>query len=712
MPLNRNSWVVDLLGWHSHDRGGVRVPFSERGGNPLRDASENRVVVDTGLLQRLREIVRRLATGDPAPRWLFLVGGPGNGKSEAVEQFLSVLDQQFGCEGQLVGLLRDQFNGQGLVPWRVDLAGQAIQALPDRFKRDVGRLVVVQDASASTSPRQDAADILARFLDDLLDLLTSPPPLPVFICCVNRGLLARALKAAHEVQAEPAVRELIQGLIRATALGSEALGEQRPSCWPLELPDPRLSGLVACWPLDMESHLLPSEAGGMSPSPIRQVLDVAVAEGRWEIQGACGNCDDAHLCPFRNNAATLRQGAAMDSLLSILRRGELAAGKRWGFRDTFGLTAELLVGEWADFGGAAHPCDWVHAMAQQCSGDGPPADRAEPAYELTRRLYHQALFPVHSIVALRDETRSVAAARNMPTTLALADAVDGELGPTSTQTHHIRRFLLDSIAPVLDPALLSPHREDHPLAEVEDAYSQSVELGNAAWPATAPMSAAEPLFLSLAATAEAEWDVLSRESSQVAAAFRFLRTLASVVAKRSIGVRLGFHGNEDYLQAYENTIRDEDALDELRDALQVLLGGREFTFDLLESYGQPRAGQPPLVSFQTAGLPVRPFVAAPSSQDSRPAHDLPSIQVEGYSVPLTYELYVALRLRRDGCAASSLPASVRAALDRIRHRYAGSLSRKRDLFLQRQAEIVIRGHGRVVVAPGGAAPRFRPERPA
>jgi hypothetical protein len=704
---NRNAWVIELLTWHSHDRGGVRVPFSERGGNPLRDSSGNRIVVDTGLLHRLREVAHDLGQGAPAPRWLFLVGGPGNGKSEAVEQFLSAVDQEFACDGRLIDLLRAQFNGQKLVPWRVDLSGRALEALPEAFRRHVGRLVVVQDASASTSPRQDAADILATFLDDLLDLITSPPPLPVFICCVNRGLLARALKAAHDTEAEGAVRDLIQGLIRATALGSDALGERRPSCWPLELPDSRLAGVVACWPLDMESLLLPVDAGGTDPSPIRQVLDVAVAEDRWEQPGSCADCDDAELCPFRNNAATLRQVAAMDSLLSLLRRAELAASKRWGFRDTFGLTAELLVGEWADFGDATHPCDWVHEKSGLCKQDDPTPGRAEAAYELTTRLYPQALFPLRAVGGLPEEARSVADSRNMPITVEIDDAIGGKLDAASSQTHHSRRFLIESVGPVLDPALLSPHRDDHPLGEIEDGYSQSVELGNAAWPASAPMFAAEPILLAEVAKAEAEWDVLSRESSQVGLALRFLRTLSSVVAKRSIGARLGFHGNEDYLRDYENTLRDEDALDRLRDALQVLLGGRQFTFDLLESYGQPRAGKTPLVSFQTAGLPVRPFVAAPRSHHSRPAHDLPSIQVQGYAVPLTYELYAALRLRSDGCAASSLPASVRAALDRIRHRYAGSLSKKRELFIERQAEIIIRGHGRIVVPPGGEAPRFR-----
>lgn len=87
MPRNENPWVSELLTWHGHDRGGVRVPFQGHMGNPLNG------VVETSLIKKLKQLAFDLMKGTPGtPRWIFLIGGPGNGKSEAVEVFIRELD--------------------------------------------------------------------------------------------------------------------------------------------------------------------------------------------------------------------------------------------------------------------------------------------------------------------------------------------------------------------------------------------------------------------------------------------------------------------------------------------------------------------------------------------------------------------------------------------------------------------------------------------
>ena len=53
MGFARNQQVVDLLGWHGHSAGGVRIPFSKTMGRPLRD-----VVVKTAIVDRLNAAFR------------------------------------------------------------------------------------------------------------------------------------------------------------------------------------------------------------------------------------------------------------------------------------------------------------------------------------------------------------------------------------------------------------------------------------------------------------------------------------------------------------------------------------------------------------------------------------------------------------------------------------------------------------------------------
>ncbi|MHB8618716.1 MAG: hypothetical protein ACYDAG_03955 [Chloroflexota bacterium] len=707
MPLNQNPWVIELLSWHGHERGGVRVPFKVDGGNPLRDAAGNPIVIATDLIGRLRALARQIALGEPAPRWVFLVGGPGNGKSEAVQDFLVSLDRELKADGALVDLLQQLFTPDPLVRWRVDVDTSMAASLPQSFVQRVGRLIIVQDASASDRPMDDAAAVLASFLDDLLDLLTSPPPLPLFVCCVNRGLLARALRSAQQSGASPELLELVRDLVRATALGSDALSGERLSCWPIEVAGGNLDGLVACWPLDVESLLLGVENGGIDPSPIDQVIETATQQDGWNVSDRCQTCDDSDLCPFFQNANSLEDPQRRGQLTSLLRRGELAVGRRWNFRDTFSLTAELLVGSWPDFDGVDHPCEWVHKSSALSRDETREiGSRAAALYALTSRLFVHALFPVSPTGRLAPGPRELASQKGFDTTLGVDSAIVPQL--QSIPTHYVRTLLAEAISPRMDPALLSPQDNGHPLALLEDAYSQSVALGNAAWPGNSSPYPSEAMFLQIVQGGEDEWDLLSRDSAQVSGALRFLRNLASVLAKRSVGTRIGAHANEGYLRDYERSIRDESALDDLLDALQALLGDGGFRFNALESFGQPRSDADWQINLQGTSVPVEPISPAPRGGGTLPAHDLPAIHILGYSVPLTFDLYLALRLRRDGCAEGSLPASVRAAIDRIRHRFAGALCRDQDRFTSRSAEFLVKDRGRILVTRRNEPPKFRP----
>ena len=51
--------VSELLTWHGHDRGGVRVPFHATMGNPLR------TVLDTYLIKKLKRLAFDLINGTP-----------------------------------------------------------------------------------------------------------------------------------------------------------------------------------------------------------------------------------------------------------------------------------------------------------------------------------------------------------------------------------------------------------------------------------------------------------------------------------------------------------------------------------------------------------------------------------------------------------------------------------------------------------------------
>src|SRR5262249_22199983 len=88
-PSDRKNapFPAGLLGWAGHRAGGVRRLFDEGSGRPGNQ------VFRTNLLHRLGEWVGQIASGEhTAPRVLLLVGGPGNGKTEAIEETARLLD--------------------------------------------------------------------------------------------------------------------------------------------------------------------------------------------------------------------------------------------------------------------------------------------------------------------------------------------------------------------------------------------------------------------------------------------------------------------------------------------------------------------------------------------------------------------------------------------------------------------------------------------
>ncbi|WP_441253483.1 hypothetical protein [Bradyrhizobium sp. 613_E4_N2_2] len=626
------------------------------------------------------------------PRWIFLVGGPGNGKSETVEDFLKSLDSELGLRGALCSLLEQRFGAGNILPRKVEVLPHDLGAAGAPFSARVGRLVVVQDATATETALGNAASELAN---DLADLLTYPDrPLPVFIACANRGLLARAMNEAFRAfGADNPVTTLLRDVIQASSLGRETLGA-RKRCWPLE-GDERF----ACWPLDIESLLLADPSG----KPFERILTKAIAAEQWELPDRCSDCTSREYCPFRQNAEWLRDDQTRGNLLLILRHGELARGQRWNFRDSFSLVAELLVGQWSDFASSSHPCDWVHEAVGHLQT---ATDAARYALPLVMRLYGNAMFRGANMAraAIAFEDKRKIDSETHPVTAALVFALTTVA--TGGSTKSIREMLENEYAR-LDPATTTPPDSTHPLRSVEDAFCQSVDQGQIAANQALSLSPIENLLLETFDKAESEWDLLARDTRLAVAAVGFLRKLAGILAKRSVAVRFGYHALDRLLADYEAALRDGSRLGKIREVLSPLLGGPEFLFNLVEIIGQPtaEARSRPVVGLQglPPGLRTHP---APSSTATTPGHDMPCIEIADlkYRIPLTFDFYMALQLRKDGCAGSSLPASVRAALDRVRHRYAGAMCRDEDRFLDGRTFIAVSGEYKIGVSAAGSPP--------
>jgi hypothetical protein len=644
-------------------------------------------------MQRLHQLSKFIASGKESPRWIFLIGGPGNGKSETVQDFLTRLDEDLDMQGRLRNLLADKFRPNPLSPRRVVIESADLASAPGNFAARVSRLIVVQDATATDDASGNAAEQLVL---DISDVLKSQGMPPLFVVCANRGLLSRSLREALQKRGvDDPVTKLLVELIQASSIGFGASYRKKnnPTCWPL-VSEPR----AACWPLDLESLLV---APGTSQFPAEQVFMAAVRNEDWNI---CSDCDSAPQCPFRQNATWLQDQDIRRSYLKILRRGELYTGQRWNFRDLFSLVAETIVGQWSDFEPSSNPCDWVHEQVNQIARTPSVPVEIVSTYTLLRRPYPHALFPrVYPKVADIYEGNE-----NLSGCEISRAVIDAIATPDRSTTKPIHEVLLGDYAG-LDPAISTPSAKDHVLREIEDEYSQSIELGNATgYPPS--LSLLENRFLKLLEQAEAEWgkELLGRRSFQAFHVVHLLRKLACTTVKRSVGVRLGHHAYEEYLAEFEVLIRDTQKLTRIKDTLQSLLGERELAFNVLESFGQPQTEEAKELEEQIALKSVRTGIRttqAPPIAGPLPAHDVPFFEIgSDYRVPITFDFYLALCLRNEGCSSSSLPASVRAAIDRVRHQYAGELCRDKGKIVDGITSITIGKQKKIELSDEDAEP--------
>lgn len=211
--LEGAQYPAALVDWAGHHSGGVKRLLDEKSGQP------NKQLLRTNLLSRLQNWANRLPTeASTSPRIVLLVGGPGNGKTEAIECTIRWLDESLGCNGRLVDELSKAFHPS---------PGSAV---PRLARVDAGRLArrddslsidIVQDASATSGHEGNTAPAL--LIDELTRLLDGPST-QAYLCCVNRGVLDDALIHAIDNNLEQA-RSLLEAITRAVSLAYDA-----PSC--------------------------------------------------------------------------------------------------------------------------------------------------------------------------------------------------------------------------------------------------------------------------------------------------------------------------------------------------------------------------------------------------------------------------------------------------------------------------------------------------
>lgn len=681
--LQQPRFPKEFIEWAGHHSGGVKRLFDDLSGRPGRE------LLRTSLITRLERWTIDVAAGSlGTPRILLLVGGPGNGKTEAIEHTIKYLDQSLGAAGRLVAQLARDFHPPVGVPVprtvRVD-AGSL--ALPVRELE----LAIVQDASAKAGGGGRAAPEL--LLDELSELLAETGP-SFYLCCVNRGVLDDALVLALD-RGRGEEQALLETIAQSVSLSATPA-----SCWPLDgYPQ------VAIWPMDAESLLVTPSDGFRAPAAT--LLDHVTDGQHWPT---AGTCVAGARCPFCYSQSILSREEHRDSLLRILRWYELASGKRWSFRDLFSLVSYLLAGtEHGIQGAKGGPCAWAEALARQddASKQAPKAKRSDLAaiFHLATSGYQHALFHRwdHGIVATLGQDLKE---------LGLGDH-DQQVLRTLQGLHHFllerkKPYLpatigavLDDLAGLMDPALASPDgsvalsgRTTTMLWDLDSRFSRSLADGVEFVGKRQVLSVNELDLLKRLVAADQLLSLPIVRKKRPAAAGRVQRTIrdfACRLVRRSVCTRSAVVADATTLQSFQLVVEDGQGqrLYEVAKQVKNLLNEKNgFEVSLTTTFGQPLPPRQRQAILVVQPQPVRPL---PLVTKGRPHPPLRFLQVgQGSSaqpVALTYDLFRAVEELEKGLAVASLPRTVVALLDTTRARLAGPIVRDPEVLADARIRI-------------------------
>ena len=656
----------NLLEWSGHRSGGVRKPFYGLSGRPCKD------VIKTPLLDKMDVWAKQVAAAESgAPKTLFLIGGPGNGKTETVEQLLLLLDSALGCEGRLLRNFEIKFKG--------DMDHPTPRLVEVKIGKHIApaklsKIIVVQDASMTdpSRPRKSPPQLL---VEDTIGQLADGHD-TIYIACINRGILDDALIEANATN-QTAVHKFLETVVSSIELKASPI-----PCWPL-----RGYPGVAVWPMDMES-LLHDPSGKLVDSPAGQVLRIALKVEKWP---AAGTCVAGSRCPFCGTSELLQKEESQTALLQILRWNELATGKRWSFRDLFSLYSYLLAGTAREHDGkVTDPCQWAAEVYKSSITTSTTLSiiRLKAPFILVGSLYQHAIFnqwqrPAR--LSLRKDIQDLNMLQD-PGIMGLFHFITGSNESSITSTLHKQ---LEMINDMLDPALANPldkislsARELELGKDIDARFSQSVREGLDQCRRQLHQLEVD-LLDRLAKTDEWLSDSAIRQVRPAAAKRlqNLVRDFACRMVRRSLGTTHAVVRDREALREYQLIV--EGSAEPIHRAVRKVEGllnqHDRFIITLNSTFGQPALPPSRRAVLSTGKQKVRAF---DYDGAGRPSSVLPFLRIgnakDPQALPLTYDLFRAVRDLELGLLPASLPRPVVALIDTSRAKLAGHLVRDEE----------------------------------
>lgn len=654
----------ELLNWAGHKRGGVKKPFDRLTGRP------NGFVIKTELTSKIDRWISEF--NESSPRIILLIGGPGNGKTDSLEYLVSELDKKYNTN--YFDEISLMMKSSTFVPRKVSI--EAYEILNN------SKLTIVQDASVG----ENSLTSEICLINDIDIALENND---IYIACINRGILAESLSKAKNLNDK--VYSILNQITKAISQQIDQL-----PLWPLSEDDQKLK-TVAVWPMDMESLVQIREK--KESIPAFQIIKEAVNKEKWN----CDSCTiEKESCPFYQNMMTFQDNSNVRGLLSVLYDFELISNKRWSFRELFSLISYLFVGSEQTFGNST-PCEWSISKINGL-GSSSVKEFNRSLQDLNGELYHAKLF------SLWPNFNSIARTSNPEFTDMLQKSEETKewfnyfsyVKSKAKTKSEIAHLLDGQFFDLMDPSQLS--NEDIiieglnlNLRDLESRFSYSVNTGINE--IKNHLNSLERKYFDRLETIERHLDSDVRylgniSSSKIDYLLTVIRAIAVRYFKRVYFTRFGISKDHRYLEAYRKLNPIED-----KNQAEIKMAARLFE-DLIQdknnlvlllntSFAQPTPSNEERILIKLKRVRVRPNYIPKEFKDV-PRSEVKTFKVEfheEFDIVITYQLFKALMMIKNGVRQASLPKEVLAMLDKIKSKISGIIVRDPDLLFD--AKLII-----------------------
>ena len=635
-------------------------------------------LVETRLLNNLSSLADKMKTEDTDPPCVFLVGGPGNGKTGAAEYLLMKL------------------YGGDTIP-EYEIIGEHL-VFRKQISSKIDGIVVVEDATTVThaSLRSDIQEFALRAKD------YSSFRRYAYIACINRGVLADAINESDENQYATTFMAALSDVV--------SVGETSPNMWPLtgnkrfQRNDQWSSHIpsIYVWPMDAESLIDKHLFGGETQNTPGYKLIKSIFE--HADCSACDACPHRDLCPFMENLLSIKKGNGLLDFLYCLHSFEIVTGTKILFRDILAICSVVFAGDEREYkiikGDRtvdASPCEWVAYHAKLIKS-GNANESLASSFLLTSRRFNQILFGDYSEFSLKDIQGPQGLRRKMvnmkdeqefkPIVRLLKSLY--ELNRQWRSGKGILKLIHQDFATRMDIA----NEEDYePLEQIEIGFCSSTNIGIARTAEFIKPSATVNSFFVNLKNAEdmlgnSTYAVSSDKAELCRRGIQILQVIGSRVAKREVGGEQPLVKNFADVEEYEALCFNpskKSELDFVKKPLKKILSlDGDFVSSVTRSIGQTQINPRYILNIEAkinasvellrnSTLPVRldspvdptPIIAIKLTSDDG---------VQTVCLPLTFALFYALRKVKEGLSVSCISEQTFVSLNLIASRLLGIIS--------------------------------------